>query len=179
MSGPNLALTDANAAGCVARPGGAEAGIVPVEAKDVCDAAALIGAEAKAGIGSEDIAAATAAAEGGSACACVVCAKGEGDGKNLCGVVATDGEGGRRSGISGTAGENFNRSLRPTGCPSSALLPLLLRIIIPCPPSPTPDPPPAAVAVDADIPGLPKPIGLGTANATVFFGVGGLAGPCC
>lgn len=105
MGGPNLALTDANAAGCVARPGGAEAGIVPVEAKDVCDAAALIGAEAK--VGSEDIAAATAAAEGGSACACVVCAKGEGDGKNLCGVVATDGEGGRRSGISGTAGENF------------------------------------------------------------------------
>lgn len=105
MGGPNLALTDANAAGCVARPGRAEAGIVPVEAKDVCDAAALIGAEAK--VGSEDIAAATAAADGGSVCACVVCAKGEGDEKNLCGVVATDGEGGRRSGISGTAGENF------------------------------------------------------------------------
>lgn len=105
MGGPNLALTDANAAGCVARPGGAEAGIVPVEAKDVCDAAALIGAEAK--VGSEDIAAATAAADGGSVCACVVCAKGEGDEKNLCGVVATDGEGGRRSDISGTAGENF------------------------------------------------------------------------
>lgn len=67
MGGPNAALTGASAAGWIARPGGAEAGVVPAETKDLCDAAALIGADAR--VGNEDAAVAIADAKGGSACA--------------------------------------------------------------------------------------------------------------
>lgn len=59
--------------GWVARPGGAEAGIVPAGSKDLCDGAALIGADAS--VGNENAAVADAAdadaadANDGSACA--------------------------------------------------------------------------------------------------------------
>lgn len=62
--------------GWVARPGGAEAGIVPAGSKDLCDGAALIGADAS--VGNENAADAVAdavavadaaGANDGSACA--------------------------------------------------------------------------------------------------------------
>lgn len=58
--------------GWVARPGGAEAGIVPAGSKDLCDGAALIGADAS--VGNENAADAVADADAadaadGSACA--------------------------------------------------------------------------------------------------------------
>lgn len=61
--------------GWVARPGGAEAGIVPAGSKDLCDGAALIGADASVGNENAADAVADAAdadaadANDGSACA--------------------------------------------------------------------------------------------------------------